>query len=137
MRWLFLPTIRVLGVRHLVDSSFWLARRTRNPQWFGQNEAVRQYVKQAMLQINASEYVKLYDAIYDFKVLDLSVVRVPTLLLNGEHESKSVHRHARYIHQMIPQAEAAIIPGAGHVSNMENPSAFNEALRHFLARVYA
>jgi pimeloyl-ACP methyl ester carboxylesterase len=136
-RWLFLPTIRVLGGRRFVDFSFWLARRTRNPQWFGQNEAVRQYVEEAMLQMSTSEYVKMYGAIYDFDLVDLSTIRVPTLLLNGEHESGSVHRHAKYIQQVIPHAEATIIPGAGHISNMENPVAFNDALERFLTRVYA
>ena len=31
----------------------------------------------------------------------------------------------------IPQAELVIIPGAGHVSNLERPEAFNAAVRAF------
>jgi pimeloyl-ACP methyl ester carboxylesterase len=135
-RWLFLPTIRLLGARRFVDFSFWMARRTRNPQWFGQNEAVRAYVEEAMLQMSTEEYVKMYGAIYDFDVVDLSVVQAPTLLLNGEHESRSVHRHAAYLQKKIASAEAVIIPGAGHTSNLENPAAFNDALCRFLARAY-
>jgi pimeloyl-ACP methyl ester carboxylesterase len=136
-KWLFLPTIRLLGSARFVDFSFWLARRTRNPQWFGQNEAVRQYVEEVMLQMSTSEYVKIYGAIYDFTLLDLASVRVPTLILNGEHESRSVHRHAEHLQQMIPHAESAIIPGAGHTSNMENPAVFNQCLRDFLTRIYS
>jgi len=136
-RWLFLPTIRLLGGRRFVDFSFWMARRTRNPHWFGRQEAVRAYVEETMLQMSTEEYAKMYGAIYDFAVVDLSVVRVPTLLLNGEHVSRSVHRHAVYIQKTIAGAEAVIVPGAGHLSNMENPAAFNDALRRFLTRVGA
>jgi pimeloyl-ACP methyl ester carboxylesterase len=35
----------------------------------------------------------------------------------------------------IPNAQFAVIPDAGHMSPLENPAAFNEALREFLERV--
>jgi len=31
----------------------------------------------------------------------------------------------------IPDARLAIIPGAGHLSNLEQPELFNEAIRSF------
>jgi pimeloyl-ACP methyl ester carboxylesterase len=38
---------------------------------------------------------------------------------------------AEAIHAAIPCAELAIIPNAGHVSNMEQPDAFNAHVRRF------
>jgi pimeloyl-ACP methyl ester carboxylesterase len=35
------------------------------------------------------------------------------------------------LHTTIPAAELAIIPNAGHVSNMEQPEAFNAHVRRF------
>ena len=35
--------------------------------------------------------------------------------------------------QRIPDARLAIIPGAGHMANMENPAAFNDLVLPFLA----
>jgi pimeloyl-ACP methyl ester carboxylesterase len=35
----------------------------------------------------------------------------------------------------IAHAESAIVPGAGHTSNMENPAVFNELVAEFLERV--
>lgn len=67
--------------------------------------------------------------------LDLGVIDVPTLVLNGEHESKSVFRHADEMKRLIKGAEMKVIPGAGHVSNMEKPGAFNAALDAFLTRL--
>jgi 3-oxoadipate enol-lactonase len=34
----------------------------------------------------------------------------------------------------IPGAELVVIPDAGHMSNMEQPAAFNRALARFLER---
>ena len=33
--------------------------------------------------------------------------------------------------QAIPHAKLAVIPDAGHVSNLEQPALFNEAVREF------
>ncbi len=35
----------------------------------------------------------------------------------------------------IPGAELEVIPRAGHLSNLENPEAFNRALITFLSRL--
>jgi len=34
----------------------------------------------------------------------------------------------------IPHAELVVIPGAGHMSNLERPDTFNAALRAFCRR---
>jgi pimeloyl-ACP methyl ester carboxylesterase len=36
---------------------------------------------------------------------------------------------------LIPGAQLAVIPHAGHLTNEENPTAFNEAVRTFLEGV--
>jgi len=35
----------------------------------------------------------------------------------------------------IPNARLEVLPGAGHLSNLESPEAFNQALESFLARL--
>jgi hypothetical protein len=87
-----------------------------------------------MRQITPQEYIKLFGALYAFAPVDLSVVQVPTLLLNGEHESASVYRHAHELQRRIPHAEMATIPDAGHLCNLDNPAAFTEVVRDFLLR---
>ena len=133
-RWLMLPTIRLLGVKRWVRFSFWLASRTRNADWFGADREVSNYVKGAMLEVATTEYVKLYGAIYSFRQQNLAEVSVPTLLLNGEKESKSVFTHTAQLERLLPHAEVAVVPGVGHTSNMENAAAFNALLREFLER---
>jgi pimeloyl-ACP methyl ester carboxylesterase len=134
-KWLMLATIRWMSVPRFVDFSFRLAQLTRSTDWFGQDPETAEYVRQAMLNTSTQEYLKIYDAIYAFDLLDLATINVPTLILNGEYESKSVFRHTQEILKLIPNAEAHVIPTAGHTSNMENSEAFNQQIYAFLAKL--
>jgi pimeloyl-ACP methyl ester carboxylesterase len=62
-------------------------------------------------------------------------IDVPALVLWGEDDRRSPLPIAYALHAAIPGAELAIIPNTGHVSNMEQPDAFNAHVRRFcLAR---
>ncbi len=63
---------------------------------------------------------------------DLPSITVPTLVIAGEHDALTPPDEARAMADAIPDAVFRAIPGAGHVSNLENPDAFNEALGRFL-----
>ena len=58
-------------------------------------------------------------------------IAVPTLLIWGEADTRSPLDVARQFENAIPDAELVVIPGAGHVSNLEKPCPFNDALRSF------
>ena len=58
-------------------------------------------------------------------------IAVPTLLLWGELDARSPLDVARRFEQAIPNTELIVIPGCGHVSNLERPDQFNEAVRNF------
>ena len=49
---------------------------------------------------------------------------MPTLLLRGAMDRRSPMHVAEQLHAAIPSAELAIIPEAGHLSNMEQPKVF-------------
>jgi pimeloyl-ACP methyl ester carboxylesterase len=61
----------------------------------------------------------------------LSRVAVPTLLIWGELDARSPLSVARHFDQAIPDTKLVVIPGAGHLSNLERPERFNEAMREF------
>ncbi len=58
-------------------------------------------------------------------------IAVPTLLIWGELDARSPLTVARQFEQAIPDAKLVVIPGAGHVSNLEQPEPFNDAVREF------
>lgn len=61
----------------------------------------------------------------------LPSIAVPTLLIWGELDARSPLHVAREFEQAIPEATLVVIPGCGHVSNLEQPERFNEAVRTF------
>jgi len=131
-KWAMLAAIRWMTVKRFVNFSFWLAQFTRSSDWFGRDSKTLDYVHAAMLNTTTEEYLKIYDAIYEFDLLELGLITIPTLILNGEHESKAVFRHTEEMLKHIPNAETHVVAGAGHTSNMENADGFNTLLDRFL-----
>jgi pimeloyl-ACP methyl ester carboxylesterase len=62
-------------------------------------------------------------------------IRVPTLIVVGEHDAISPPAEMRSIAALIPSAEYVAIPDAGHMTTMENPTAVTAALAQFLSRL--
>jgi pimeloyl-ACP methyl ester carboxylesterase len=61
----------------------------------------------------------------------LTTIDVPTLVLWGDDDRRSPMRIAEQLSAAIPRADLVIIPNAGHLSNMEQPEAFNAHVRRF------
>jgi pimeloyl-ACP methyl ester carboxylesterase len=61
----------------------------------------------------------------------LPSIAVPTLLIWGELDARSPLSVARDFEQAIPDAQLVVIPNAGHMSNLERPGPFNDAVREF------
>jgi 3-oxoadipate enol-lactonase len=64
----------------------------------------------------------------------LAAIKVPTLILVGEYDTLTPVSAAQAMHEKIVGSELTVIPNAAHMSNIENPEAFNAALIKFLKR---
>jgi len=62
----------------------------------------------------------------------LAHISFPTLELVGEQDAITPPDKARELATGIPNARLVTIPDAGHLSNLENPVAFTNAVREFL-----
>jgi pimeloyl-ACP methyl ester carboxylesterase len=60
----------------------------------------------------------------------LKVLHVPTLVVVGDEDEPCVEP-ARFMHQHIPEASLMVMPRTGHAVNLEEPVAFNQAVRDF------
>jgi pimeloyl-ACP methyl ester carboxylesterase len=58
-------------------------------------------------------------------------IAIPTLLIWGELDARSPLSVAHQFENAIPGAQLVVIAGAGHVSNLEQPARFNDAVREF------
>jgi 3-oxoadipate enol-lactonase len=63
----------------------------------------------------------------------LSAITCPVLVVLGDDDRITTLDHAEQILRQIPQARLRRIPGASHLSNVEQAADFNAALRDFLA----
>jgi len=69
------------------------------------------------------------------QVIDaLATIRVPTLIVVGDQDQPFL-APSEYMAKKIPGARLAVIPGAGHSSNLDQAEAFNRVLREFLESV--
>jgi len=62
----------------------------------------------------------------------LASITCPTLVLVGEHDILTPPSVAQDYVTKIPDAQFLVIPQAGHLSNLEQPEAFLQAVRDFL-----
>lgn len=63
----------------------------------------------------------------------LREIRVPTLVVCGEEDGLTPVSEARALQQAIAGSRLEVVPRAGHLANLENPPAFQGALRAFLS----
>ncbi|MBC8162167.1 MAG: alpha/beta fold hydrolase [Roseiflexaceae bacterium] len=63
----------------------------------------------------------------------LAGIAVPTAVIVGEHDTLTPPSESEHLASSIPGATLTVIPGAAHISNLEQPEAFNSALLQFFA----
>ena len=67
----------------------------------------------------------------------LREVRVPTLVVCGAEDVLTPVAESEAIQKAVAGSRLEVIPRAGHLANLENPAACNEALLSFLGRLPA
>ena len=58
----------------------------------------------------------------------------PVLVVNGEFDTPIRRRAGEALARALPLAERVVLPGAGHLPNLDNSNAYNEAIQAFLRR---
>ncbi len=67
----------------------------------------------------------------------LATIDVPTLIVHGKEDTLIPPKEAEAMGAAIPNATLVLIDGAAHLVNIEQPTAFNEALKKFYQRVWS
>ena len=65
----------------------------------------------------------------------LPEIDVPTLLIYGDADKRSHVAIGEELHARIPGSKLVVLPGPGHLVNLEAPERFNEEVRAFLRAV--
>jgi pimeloyl-ACP methyl ester carboxylesterase len=67
----------------------------------------------------------------------LAAIRAPALVIVGAEDAITPVAEAEKIKGLLPDARLAVIPGAGHASNLEEPAVFDRALLLFFDEALA
>jgi pimeloyl-ACP methyl ester carboxylesterase len=94
-----------------------------------------QYITEAFSMLSRENWNRVWDAVTRMESKnDLHKVKCPTLLLIGEHDSMTKYQQD-YIHQHIVGSELRVIANAHHGTNLDNPSAVNQAILDFIQKL--
>lgn len=98
--------------------------------------AFAQALREQLLRCDAAGYVASCHAVAAVDWLDaLSNLKVPTLVIAGEHDVGATPAMAQAIAERIPGATLEVLKHASHLSVAEQPAAFATLVRGFLRRV--
>ncbi len=59
-------------------------------------------------------------------------IRAPALVVSGALDLESRIRSAEALARALPSCERVLVPGAGHLPNLDYPAHYNTRLRRFL-----
>jgi 3-oxoadipate enol-lactonase len=99
----------------------------------GASQFALQRLIDSMTALHKESYLKAIEAMTRYEpIARLEAVGVPSLVVCGDEDSLTPPAIARDMAARIPGARLAILARAGHLSNIEQPAAFNELLLDFL-----
>lgn len=116
-----------LTFRTLLDA----IRMANGGHWLSLDETVRKQSTEAVESISATEFQKIFAALYERVAPTLSHVSTPTLVLYGDHEIPLVKRQGERIARTVQAGTVRSIPDSGHLVNQDQSKAFNEACSTF------
>ena len=100
------------------------------------DEAHRAVTAETMRAVGSTVTYRDFASCDAFDVRErLSSVAPPTLALTGEYDELTPPRYHEYIADAVPDGRRTTIPDAAHLSMIERPAAFNDAVSSFLDAV--
>ena len=126
-------TAQTKGMDALVDST--LARWFTEPYRNSRTDVMAK-IADDIRKTPVTGFVGCCHAISKVDYLDrLKEIKVPALVMVGEHDHGTPPEAARVIQQNLPGSELKILASAAHLSNIEQADEFNKAMTGFLDRV--
>ena len=127
--------IKEKGVQQYADE---IIKNLFAPESFMKSENVIAEVKEMIISTPEQTLCNTLHALAERKetCTRLHEINIPVLIMVGKEDKITPIAVAQQMHEIIKDSSLQIIPQAGHVTNMENPSAFNSQLLKFLTLVH-
>ena len=91
---------------------------------------------ESMAALHTDSYIKAIEATTHYEqVADLAQIAVPVQLIVGQDDTLTPPSLSESMAAALPDARLEILEKAGHLTNLEQPEAFNDVLGKFLEEV--
>jgi len=108
-------------------------RRLFAPEFQAQHPDLMRDRREAFLKTDPEVFRAACDALANLDLRpDVGTVKVPVLVLVGEHDEATPPAMSHELVELLPQAHLEIIPGCAHVPQLQSPRAFLEVIGDFL-----
>lgn len=109
---------------------------------FGGDDVSPSVVEFAEAMIHGTSSATLVEFLHALEVHDESaalpvLARIPTLIACGTRDLLTPVKHSEEMAAVLPDSELVIVPGAGHLVQLEQPGVINEALLRLVERATA
>ena len=95
--------------------------------------AVRDAMIESLSVLHRDSYLKTLDAVTRYTAFTaFEKIKVPTLVIVGEHDRIATPEYAAAMAQRIENSRFVMLEGGSHISNMDRPAEFNAVLLDFL-----
>ncbi len=124
--------VRAEGVRAIADA---MSQKLFSPYTLRNDPDLVEQVREMMARQPAAGVIGALRAMADRpdSTPDLADIDIPTLVVVGADDELTPPENAMEMARGIPNSRLVTIPNAGHLTPMERPELFNQALREFLA----
>jgi 3-oxoadipate enol-lactonase len=123
------------GMAGLVESTI---KRWFTPAFIARDPQAVDKVRAMIRNTGVDGFTACAAAVRDMaQTVMLLKIKVPTLILAGRLDPACTVEHSTVLHRMIEGSSLVLLEEAAHLSNIEQPEAFNQALRGFIDRVDA
>lgn len=108
------------------------------PESFTSKEAEIASTREMIVNTSKKTLYKTLRAFYERKETcgSLPNIKVPVLIMVGNEDKITPPAAAQLMHEKIEDSILCILEQAAHLSNMENPTEFNNQLEKFVSTVY-
>ncbi len=90
----------------------------------------------SMNKLHKFSYIKAIESMTRYEsVTDVSEIDVPVQVIVGQEDKLTPPSISRKMHGQIKDSRLSIIPGSGHLPNIEKPVEFNSSMKNFLEEI--
>jgi 3-oxoadipate enol-lactonase len=112
-------------------------RRLFAPEFQARHPDLMRDRREAFLRTDPEVFRAACDALAELDLRPrLGRVKVPVLVLVGEHDEATPPPMSRELAASLPQARLTIIPGCAHVPQLQSPEIFLDAIGDFMTASY-